>query len=65
MSLDDKDVEIFYRVEKVRQDGNGATWIDLVGMKTGVCDKLPLLFFDKKYIRISESTAKILFGSKA
>lgn len=64
MSLNDKDVEVFYKVAKVRQDESGATWIDLVGMKTSVYDNLPLLVFDKKYMRVSESTAKILFGSK-
>jgi hypothetical protein len=64
MSLNDKDVEVFYDVAEIKPDKSGATWIRLVG-KTGKSETgIPLIFFDKSYMKVSKSTANILFGSK-
>lgn len=65
MSLNDKDVEVFYKVDRTWQDPSGATWLSLKGLTSDKnTDNLPLLYVEKHYMRVSESTAKILFGSK-
>lgn len=65
MSLNDKDVEVFYKVDNIWQDAGGATWLSLKGiMSEKNTDNLPLLYVEKSYMQVSETTAKILFGSK-
>lgn len=65
MSLNDKDVEVFYKVDNIWQDKGGATWLSLKGiMSEKNTDNLPLMYVEKSYMQVSETTAKILFGSK-
>jgi hypothetical protein len=64
MSLNEKDVEVFYEVTNVFEEKD-ATWICLAGMvNKSVVARVPLLFLEKQYMRVSDSTSKVLFGSK-
>lgn len=63
MSLDVKSKAVFYEVTLVEQHG-GATWIELAGMQFQDSLRIPLLFLDKSFVRVKESTIKALFGER-
>lgn len=65
MSLNDKDVEVFYKVDNIWQDKGGATWLSLKGIMSGKnTDNIPLMYVKERYMQVNETTAKILFGSE-
>lgn len=63
MSLDTKSKAVFYEVTLVEVQG-GATWIELAGMQFQDSLRIPLLFLDKSFVRVNESTVKALFGER-
>lgn len=63
MSLDTKSKAIFYEVSLVEVHG-GATWIELAGMQFQDSLRIPLLFLDKSFVKVNESTIKALFGER-
>lgn len=63
MSLDTKSKAVFYEVSLVEVQG-GATWIELAGMQFQDSLRIPLLFLDKSFVKVNESTIKALFGER-
>lgn len=63
MSLDTKSKAVFYEVEVV-EEKQGATWLKLAGMQFQDSIYIPLLFLDKSFVRVNESTIKALFGER-
>lgn len=64
ISLDLKSRAVFYEVYSVEQDNTGATWIALSGIQFQDSLRIPLLFLDKSFARVNESTVKALFGER-
>lgn len=63
ISLDLKDTDIFFKVLGNETIGGANHWV-LKGMKNNKISVYPVLFFDKKYVKVSEETITILFGGK-
>ena len=63
ISLDTKSKAVFYEVTLVEQHG-GATWIELAGLQFQDSLRIPLLFLDKSFAKVKESTIKALFGER-
>ncbi len=65
MSVNEKQyADIFYDVVSVDKDGSGSVWLNLKGKLFNKTDKIPLLFVDKHFILVPESTVNVLFGGK-
>lgn len=64
LSLDTKLKDVFYDVSKIETDQGGAVWIEVEGKLSKEKLKYPLLFFDKKFIKVSESLVEIMFPKK-
>lgn len=63
ISLDVKSRAVFYEVSLVEEQ-NGATWIELAGLQFQDSLRIPLLYLDKSFARVNESTVKALFGER-
>lgn len=64
LSLDEKDNEVFYDVTKIAPDNSGANWVTLEGKVSKKTKGIPLIFLEKGFMKVSKTTANILFGSK-
>lgn len=62
ISLDIKSKAVFYQVERVDVVQDGSTWIKLAGLQFQDSIYTPLLFLDKSFAKVNESTVNILFG---
>lgn len=64
ISLDLKSRAVFYEVEVVETRKDGSTWYKLAGLQFEDNLYVPLLFLDKSFARVKESTVKALFGER-
>jgi hypothetical protein len=64
MSLDDKDIDVFYNVVDTWKDAGGASWVGLEGTLSGSFHHTALIFAEKYFVQVPANTVRILFGSK-
>lgn len=64
ISLDVKSRAVFYEVELVETRQDGSTWIKLAGMQFQDSIYIPLLFLDKSFAKVNQSTVNALFGER-
>lgn len=62
ISLDLKSKAVFYKIEIVETRPDGSTWLKLAGLQFQDSVYVPLLFLDKSFAKVNESTIKVLFG---
>lgn len=67
ISLLDKDTLPFFLIEKVETGKDGLTYLTLTNIDDKASPKTtvyPVLFMEKHFSKVSESTVKILYGAK-
>ena len=56
----------FWLVSRIEPDNSGASWISLQNLDPKSSCQItsyPLMYMEKKFVKINESTVKILFGA--
>ena len=54
----------FYEVKQISEDAGKATWIKMDALQFDDSIEIPLLYFDKLFVRVNESTVEILFNRR-